>query len=178
MTTWQFLIYNHCLYQFITLLYYGMCTAAVKTIQEAVCQQRYNYQLWMALSRVCVSLSNTLKSPQGCESTRAGGGHNEMYTKESSVEIVKKAVPVMKPHFKLRHVNKEEISSNTVSSIDSTTAMGGGEDKLWIIDALGKAVTDDGDQLHAIKLADSEVFPYFLIILCCGSCLWARYASG
>ena len=82
------------------------CVAALQAIQEAVCQQRYNYRSWMALSRVCVALSTTLSSAQEHTNCETGRGHSEVYLKEPSVEIVKKAIVLMKPHFTVRHIKE------------------------------------------------------------------------
>ena len=152
------------------------CTAALQAIQGAVCQQRYNYQLWMALSRVCVSLSTTLKSSQEHKNSDADiiKCRNEVYLKGPSMEIVKKAIVLLKPHFKLRHI-KEEISCDTVAHDATIAATTTDSDVLWIINALGTAVVDDNNQLCVIKLADSRIFHHFLMILSCCSCLWARY---
>ena len=84
---------------------------------------------------------------------------------------------VIKLHFKLRHSNREETSCNAENSAAGSTALAAtatDEDKLWIIDALGMAVTNN-DQLSIIKLADSQTFHHFLMILSCVCCLWARY---
>ena len=153
-------------------------TAAVQAIQEAVCLQRYNYQLWMALSRTCVSLSTTLKSAHECDNPEAMRCHSKiLYLKEPSVDITKRAVVLLKPHFKLRQCNREEIhSTNTVYSRD-VAAEATGEEMLWIIDVLGTAVTSDDDQVCVIRLADSQIFHHFLMILSCISCLWARYVT-
>ena len=155
--------------------------AAVQSIQEAVCLQRYNYQSWMALSRACVSLSTNLKSTHVRASPEAAiKCHNKvLYHEKASVDSVKKAVVVMKPHFKHRHFNREEIYSNTtMHSRDTVTATTGaattGEEMLWIIDVLGMAVTNS-DQVCIVRLADSQIFHHFLMILSCASCLWARY---
>ena len=142
----------------------------------AVCLQRYNYQLWMALSRTCASLSATLKSAHESNSPEAMRCHNKiLYLKEPSVDIVKRAAVLLKPHFKLRHCNREEIrSTNTVYSRD---IVAGGEEVLWIIDVLGTAVTSNDDQVCVTRLADSQIFHHFLMILSCASCLWARYVT-
>lgn len=154
------------------------CTAALQAIQEAVCQQRYNYQLWIALSRACVSLATTLRScVQEHKNYETGKGHSEVYLKEPSVEIVKKAIVLMKPHFTVRHI-KEEMKSEAMLRAATTLAATASEDTLWIIDVLGMAVTDDSNHWCVIKLADGEVFHLFLTILSCGSCLWARYDSA
>ena len=96
------------------------------------------------------------------------------------MDIVKKAVILMKSHFKLRHINREEIiPDNTMYSRDAVVATSGGEEVLWIIDVLGMAaVTNDNDQVYVVKLTDRQVFHHFLIILSCASCLWARYDSN
>lgn len=153
-------------------------TAAVQAIQDAVCLQRYNYQSWMALSRICVSLSTTLNSPHNSDGPEAMKCHNKiLYFKEPSVDIVKRAVVLLKPHFKLRNCNREEIhSTNTVYGRD-VVAGAAGEEVLWIIDVLGAAVTSDDDQACVIRLADSQIFHHFLMILSCASCLWARYVT-
>ena len=153
-------------------------TAAVQAMEEAVCQQRYNYHLWMALSRMCVSLSTTLRSTEKCDNSQTIECCNERYFKEASVDIVKKAVVLMKSHFKLRHFGEEKDDNNSVYGVDNASAVvatATGEDVLWIVDVLGKAVSNDGDQECIIKLADSLAFHHFMIILSCASCLWARY---
>ena len=150
-------------------------------MEEAVCQQRYNYHLWMALSRMCVSLSTTLRSTAKCDNSQIIECCNERYFKEASVDIVKKAVVVMKPHFKLRHFGKENDYNNSVYGVDSASpvvAAATGEDVLWIVDVLGKAVSNDGNQECIINLADSQAFHHFMTILSCASCLWARYDSN
>ena len=153
-------------------------TAAVQAMEEAACQQRYNYHLWMALSRMCVSLSTTLRSTDQSDNSQTIDCCNERYFKEASVDIVKKAVVLMKPHFKLRHFGKENDHDNSLHGVDGASAVvATGEDVLWIADVLGKAVSNDDDQECIIKMADSQAFHHFLIILSCASCLWARYDS-
>lgn len=128
----------------------------------------------MALSRVCVSLSNSLKSTQERNNTKTDKC-NETYLEEASVDIVKKSIIVMKPHFKLRHTDREENSSIIADSSHGAAAVATtGEDQLWIIGALGAAMADNNNHSCVIKIADSQLFPHFLIILSCGSCLWAR----
>ena len=146
-------------------------------MEEAACQQRYNYHLWMALSRMCVSLSTTLRSTDKCDNSQTIDCCNERYFKEASVDIVKKAVVLMKPHFKLRHFGKENDhdSFHGVDGVSAVVTTATGEDMLWIVDVLGKAVSNDGHQECIIKLAHSQAFHHFLIILSCASCLWARY---
>ena len=149
-------------------------TAAVRAIQEAVCHQRYNYQLWMALSKACVTLSNTLKSPEECGYSKTGQCCSDAYLKEPSVSIIKKAVILMRPHCRLFNSNCEENNSNrTVSDNPVATDV----DTLWIIDVLRTAMTDVNDQLSVVKMADCQIFHHFLIILSCTSCLWARYGN-
>jgi len=140
----------------------------VQAIQEAVCQQRYNYQLWMALSRVCVILSNMLRSNQDLKTDKYSC---EMYLKEPSVDIVKKSVVLVRPHFKLRHSNKVEINCNATNTTPSVT----GDDISWIIDVLGAAVTNGDNQSCIVRLADHQTFHHFLMVLSCASCLWAKY---
>ena len=153
-------------------------TAAVQAIQEAVCLQRYNYQLWMALSRTCVSLSTTLKSAHQCDNPEAMRCRNKtLYLKEPSIDIVKRSVVLLKPHFKLRHFNREEMHSTNTGYSRDVVAGATGEELLWIIDVLGTAVTSDDDQVCVIRLADSQIFHHFLMILSCASCLWARYVT-
>ena len=156
-------------------------TVAVQALEEAVSQQRYNYHLWMALSRKCVSLSTTLRSTDKCDNSQTIEYCNERYFKETSVDIVKKAFVLMKSHFKLRHFGKGNDYNNPVYGVDSASAVvaaATGEDVLWIVDVLGKAMSNDGDQECIIKLADSQAFHHFLIILSCASCLWARYDNN
>ena len=127
---------------------------------------------------LCVSLSTTLSSTDKCDNSQTIDCCNERYVKEASVDIVKKAVVLMKPHFKLRHFGKENDINNSLHGVDSASAVVAtvtGEDVLWIVDVLGKAVSNNGDQECIIKLADSQAFHHFLIILSCASCLWARY---
>ena len=131
----------------------------------------------MALSRMCVSLSTTLRSTDKCDNSQAIEFCNERYFKEASLDIVKKGVVVIKPHFKLRYFGKENDHNNSVDSASAVVATATGEDMLWIVDVLGKAVSNDGDQECIIKLVDSQAFHHFMIILSCASCLWARYDS-
>ena len=90
--------------------------------------------------------------------------HNKiLYLKEPSVNITKRAVVLLKPHFKLRHCNREEIhSTNTVHNRD---VVAGGEEVLWIIDVLGTAVTSDNDQVCVTRLADGQ---HLMILSCAG----------
>ena len=128
----------------------------------------------MSLSRVCVSLSITLRSAEEHKNCENGKGHNEAYLKEPSVDVVKKAITLMKPHFTVRHI-KEELKSETVLRTATAATATTSDGMLWVIDVLAVAVTDDSKQWCVIKLADNQIFHHFLTILSCGSCLWARY---
>lgn len=128
----------------------------------------------MALSRVCVSLSTTLRSAEEHKNCENGKGHIEAYFKEPSVDVVKKTITLMKPHFTVRHI-KEEMKSETVLRTATTATAATSDGMLWIIDVVAMAVTDDSKQWCVIKLADNQTFHHFLMILSCGSCLWARY---
>jgi len=150
--------------------------AALVAIQEAVCLQRYDYHVWLALSRASMTLSSALQQETcidmitNCKST---------YQKKLSVDIVTRTMILLKPHFKFNRDSGRPVNSlshepgygnSSESCSDVVTGV------MYIIDQLAAAVDKTSDnQVYITTLSKQNLFCQLLMILSCASCLWARY---
>ncbi|XP_065889429.1 uncharacterized protein [Dysidea avara] len=154
--------------------------ASLLTIQEAVCLERYNYHVWLALSRASMTLSSSLQQEAcndmitNCKST---------YLEKSSVDIVTRTILLLKPHFKFKHDSGRPVnlmlSSSHRHDCDNGSDFAGNavtdnDTVMWIIDQLAIAVDNSDNQVCINSLSKPNIFCQLLMILSCASCLWAR----
>ena len=161
---------DHCLVLFI---------ASLLAIQEGVCLQRYDYHVWVALSKASITLSSALRQ-EACDMNT---NYKSTYPEELSVDIVTRSVVLLKPHFKFkRDSGRSMLPSSSPGpdyghTSDSASDAVANKDKVMrIIDQLAAAVDKASDnQSYITTLSKQNIFCQLLMILSCASCLWARY---
>ena len=153
--------------------------AALLAIQEGVCLQRYDYHVWVALSKASITLSSALQREAcdmitDCEST---------YLEELSVDIVTRSVVLLKPHFKFKRDSGRSVLPSSSPGRDyghtsdsAGDAVADEDEVMCIVDQLAAAVDKTSDnQVYITTLSKQNTFCQLLMILSCASCLWARY---
>lgn len=143
--------------------------AALLAIQEAACLQRYDYHMWVALSRASVTLSSALLHTDVVTNSKT------VYLENLSVDIITRTIALLKPHFKFKQ-DSGSFEPENIQCSDSAYGAVKIEDKgRWIISQLAEAVSNSDNQLYINSLSKPNVFYQFLTMLSCASCLWARY---